>query len=81
MLPTINLNHKLRLKTNKIQNVFSNRLLPFEFMPGKSMRTQLPPQNRFGIGRHRPHTACECLQPHHDNAGAFTNRAVPVNNK
>jgi len=52
MLATIHFNHNLRLKTNKIQNVVSNRLLTLEFMPGESMRAQLPPQNRFGIGRH-----------------------------
>ena len=79
MLPPINLNNHTRLETNKIHNVFSQRLLPFEFVSRKSMRAQLTPHGRLCIRWQRTHVACEWLQPHH--AGAFTNRAVPVNNK
>ncbi len=52
MLPTINFQYQSRFQTNKIRNVFSERMLPAEFVTFKLFHAQVPPEQLS------PHRSC-----------------------
>jgi hypothetical protein len=58
MLTSVNLNYQPSLPINEIYNVWSNRLLPYEFQPKERSRVEVLPQQFFGRGRIPTKTSC-----------------------
>jgi len=50
MLATIDLNHQLRIRTVKIKNIWTDRVLPPEFPAIKTPIAQVMPELSLGIG-------------------------------
>ena len=50
MLAAVNLDDEPERRAGKISNIWTYRLLPFEFQPKETMSTQVVPQPLLGIG-------------------------------
>ncbi len=58
MLPAVDFDDQPRGKTDEVDDVGTDRLLPSELTAGKSMRTQIPPQDALGTGGVAAHLPC-----------------------
>jgi hypothetical protein len=50
MLATVNLDYESERGTSKIDNIWTDRFLPFEFQPKETMSAQAVPSPHLGIG-------------------------------
>ena len=51
VLTTVDLNHKVLLQADKIDDVLTHRMLPAKLVSREAAQTQRTPEGAFGIGR------------------------------
>src|SRR5690606_37311065 len=81
VLPSVNLNHKLAAAADKINDVGSDRLLPYELAAGNRPRADAVPENLFcsgGVEAKPPHTLRFCVVGWTHGIRPLTRRASRV---